>query len=113
MKTKNQTQDEAYQWMLRQIKQNVHEVEPEAEVWLYGSRARHDAREDSDWDVLVLSSKASLTFKEEEAFMDHMCDLMVETGQAIQLFAYGKEDWHVRHAVTPFYKNVQSDAIRL
>lgn len=112
MKIKNQTSDAAYQWMLRQIKQNVHEVDPDAEVWLYGSRARRDARDDSDWDVLVLSPKASLSFKEEEAFMDHMCDLIVETRQAIQLFAYGKEDWH-RRSVTPFYKNVQSDAIRL
>ena len=113
MKKERQMPETAYQQMLQRIKQNVHEVEPEAEVWLYGSRARRDARADSDWDVLVLSSKAILTFREEEAFMDHICDLMVETGQAIQLFAYGKQDWHERHSITPFYKNVQSDAIRL
>lgn len=113
MKKERQTPETAYQRMLQRIKQNVHEVEPEAEVWLYGSRARRDARADSDWDVLVLSSKASLTFREEEAFMDHICDLMVETGQAIQLFAYGKQDWHEHHSITPFYRNVQSDAILL
>ncbi len=39
--------------MRERIKQNVHEVDPQAEVWLYGSRARETAREDSDWDVLV------------------------------------------------------------
>lgn len=99
--------------MLQRIKQNVQEVEADAEVWLYGSRARQDARRDSDWDVLVLSSKPKLTFQEEEAFMDHICDLMVETGQVIQLFAYGKQDWHTHHVVTPFYQNVQTDAIRL
>ncbi len=99
--------------MLRRISQNVHEVEPDAEVWLYGSRARQDARTDSDWDVLVLSSKPKLTFREEELFMDHICDLMVETGQVIQLFAYGKRDWHTRHAITPFYKQIQSEAIRI
>lgn len=113
MSKERQTSEAAYQWMLQRIKQNVHEVEPEAEVWLYGSRARRDAREDSDWDVLVLSPKARLTISEEDAFMEHICDLMVETGQAIQLFAYGKQDWHGRHSITPFYKNVQSDAIRL
>ena len=99
--------------MLQRIKQNVHEVEPGAEIWLYGSRARHVERPDSDWDILVLSSKPRLTFKEEEAFMDHICDLIIETGQAIQLFAYGKQDWHQRHSVTPFYQNVQSEAIQL
>lgn len=99
--------------MGQKIRQNVREVEPTARVWLYGSRARGDAREDSDWDVLVLSAKDKLSFKEEEAFMDHICDLIVETGQVIQLFAYGTKDWHTRHSVTPFYQSVQSEAIPL
>lgn len=107
------TSDIAYRRMLQRIKANVKEVEPDAEVWLYGSRARKDAREDSDWDVLVLSAKPHLTFQEEEAFMDHICDLIIETGQAIQLFAYGKQEWHECHSITPFYKSVQTDAILL
>lgn len=101
------------QMMLKRIKQNVQEIEPSAQVWLYGSRARGEAHEDSDWDVLVLSEKDKLTFKEEERFMDHICNLMVETGQAIQLFAYGNKDWHTTHAITPFYQNVQAEAIKL
>ena len=99
--------------MRNRIKRNVHEVDPEAEVWLYGSRARGSAREDSDWDVLVLSPKASLTTAEESRFVDHMCDLIVDTGEVVQLFAYGKDDWHRRHRITPFYQSVQRDAIRL
>ena len=99
--------------MLERIKRNVHEVDPRAEVWLYGSRARHEARPDSDWDILVISPKDFLTFEEEDRFMDHMCELIVQTGQSIQLFAYGANDWHTRHAVTPFYHNIQMEAIRL
>lgn len=110
---KRLSQDVPYMDMLQRIKKNVREVEPGAEVWLYGSRARRDARRDSDWDVLVVSPKAHLTFKEEETFMDHICDLIVETGLAIQIFAYGKEDWHKLHSITPFYQNVQKETIRL
>lgn len=95
------------------IKKNVKEVDDTAEVWMYGSRVRGDAHTESDWDVLVLSKKERLTFKEEEMFMDHICELMVETGQAIQLFAYGSKDWHTRHSITPFYKSVQTEAVRL
>ncbi len=103
----------SYQQMTDLIKRNVLEVEPSARVLLYGSRARGDAHEDSDWDILVLSSKDRLTFKEEEQFMDHICDVMVQTGQAIQLFAYGAKDWHQNHSITPFYKSVQSEAVLL
>ena len=36
-----------YQTMLELIKQNVHEVDAAAQVWLYGSRARGEAHDDS------------------------------------------------------------------
>ena len=98
---------------LTKIKETVLNVDPNAEVWLYGSRARGDFREDSDWDILVLAPKDHVTNAEEGVFIDRISDLIVETGQVIQLFAYGSADWHKRHSVTPFYKNVQQDAIRL
>jgi len=78
--------------MIEKIKANVHEVDPKAEVWLYGSRSRGTAHEDSDWDVLVLSPKEKLSVKDEGVFIDHMTDLIVETGQVVHLFAYGKSD---------------------
>lgn len=99
--------------MLQKIKENVHDIDPTAEVWLYGSRARGTAREDSDWDVLVLTKEDSVSVQRESCFVDHICDLIVESGQAIQLFVYGGKDWHNNHSVTPFYQNVQKDAIRL
>ena len=99
--------------MREKIKANVLDIEPKAEVWLYGSRSRGEAREDSDWDILVLSPEQSLSVKDEGKFIDHMTDLMIETGQVVHLFAYGKADWHGRHSITPFYQNVSREAIRL
>jgi predicted nucleotidyltransferase len=99
--------------MRKKIKDNILAVDPQAEVWLYGSRSRGDAHEDSDWDVLVLSPQDTLSVKEEGVFIDHMTDLMIETGQVVHLFAYGKSDWHTRHRITPFYQNVSREAVRL
>lgn len=40
--------------LLEQVKRAICEMEPEAEIILYGSRAREDSRAQSDWDFLVL-----------------------------------------------------------
>lgn len=40
--------------LLEQIKQVVHEVEPDAEIILYGCRSREDSSFDSNWDFLIL-----------------------------------------------------------
>ena len=49
------------QVMLQRIKQNIHEVDPQAEAWLYGSMALATAHEESDWDVMV-QERLVLTF---------------------------------------------------
>mgnify|MGYP003413282206 FL=1 len=37
------------------IRTTVRATEPDAQIILYGSRARGANREDSDWDVIVIS----------------------------------------------------------
>jgi len=42
------------QELLKRVKTVVREIEPDAEIYLYGSWARQDSRTDSDWDFLIL-----------------------------------------------------------
>ena len=39
---------------LEQVKKAVQEIEADAEILLYGSRARGDSLDQSDWDFLIL-----------------------------------------------------------
>jgi uncharacterized protein len=40
--------------LLEHVKQSIHEIAPDADIILYGSRARGDAHPESDWDFLIL-----------------------------------------------------------
>ena len=40
--------------LLKKVKKALREIEPSAQIYLYGSRARQDSREGSDWDFLIL-----------------------------------------------------------
>jgi predicted nucleotidyltransferase len=40
--------------LLNRIKETVRELEPEADLVLFGSHARNQATPESDWDILIL-----------------------------------------------------------
>lgn len=98
--------------IMQLIKINISEIDPEAQVILYGSRARGDARDDSDWDILVLTNYP-VTYKKEKLFRDHLYDLELETGESLSLFIYSKNEWNTRQHITPYYHNVTSQGIQL
>ena len=98
--------------ILQLIKENVSQTDPEAEVYLFGSRARGDAREDSDWDLLILTNYP-VDFKIEGKFIDNLYTIELETEQAFSPFVYYKNIWNTKHIVTPFYKSVKKDILKL
>jgi len=96
----------------RLIRQYISSVDPEAEVILYGSRARGNPRHDSDWDILVLTNyKADILT--ERKFRNRIYDLELETGECFSVFVYSKHDWQTIQSITPFYQNVTREGIRI
>jgi len=71
--------------LVREFKRRAEEALPGrvVRVILYGSRARGDARPDSDWDVAVFLASAP-TSEESDVLSDIGFDLMMEYGQHVQ-----------------------------
>ena len=94
------------------IRNTISSVDPKAEVILYGSRARGTERNDSDWDILILTDYA-INLQIERKFRDNLYDLELETGEPFSVFAYSKNDWQTKQRITPFYQNVTQEGILL
>jgi uncharacterized protein len=95
-----------------EIKKRILDIDPKAEIILYGSRARDKNTEDSDWDLLILiDDKFSL--KKEKEFRDYLYDLELEMNIDLSVFVYNKNDWESRRNISSFYMNVNTDGIEL
>lgn len=78
---------------------------------LYGSRARGDARKDSDWDLLILLDKQTLTFRDYDISLPFR-ELGWSINEEINPQVYSKKEWDA-NVFTPFYKNVEREKIIL
>jgi predicted nucleotidyltransferase len=91
----------------------VQEKDPNAEIILYGSHARGDNHEESDWDILILLQDNNVDLKKEQEFRHHIFDLELEIGEPISVYVHSKNDWKQKYAYTPFFKNIKDEGILL
>lgn len=81
-------------------------------IVLYGSRARGNAGDDSDWDLLVLLDKAKIEQADYDGICYNLTSLGWEMGEMIIPVLYTKDEWN-NNSFTPFYKNVTSEGIEI
>jgi len=94
------------------IRTTIREQEPTAEIILYGSRARGDARKDSDWDVVVLVDKPKLTPDERTDIDYYLWNKGLDVGEEINTFAYTRQQWN-NLPPSLFKYNVLNEGIKL
>ena len=87
--------------ILQAIKTTAKQIMPSGtRVILFGSQARGDAREDSDWDILILLNKEKLDNS------DH------DINAQIHPMLYTTKDW-LKRKFSILYKNVEQEGIEL
>ncbi len=96
--------------ILESVKEEVHNIDPQAEVILFGSRARGDHKLDSDWDFLILLETSRFDKKMKHELWDRLYELELKTETVISSLIHSKSDWQKR-AFTPIYQIIEKEGI--
>ncbi len=95
------------------IRQAIRAVEPGADIFLYGSRARGDAEPDSDWDLLILVD-GLITSARKSAIRHRLYEVEWDSDEVLTSVIFSRQDWNSRlYQAMPFHQNVERDGLAL
>jgi len=100
------------QLIFNEIQTLKRQLLPNEKVILFGSQARGDYQEDSDWDLLVIVNADSTNLDDEIKYSYPFTKLGWNHNIDFNVLLYAKNEWEKR-SFTPFYKNVLNDGVEI
>jgi uncharacterized protein len=99
--------------ILKRVKKTVLTLEPSAEVILYGSRARNDFREYSDWDFLILVD-GDVDTARTDRIRHALYEIEWDSGEIISSIVRSRQTWNSpKYLVIPLHAAIDSEGIRI
>ena len=98
--------------MVKAIRNVLNGIEPNVYAILFGSRARGDAKDGSDWDVLVLIDKPRITLLDYDKYSYPLRELGWDMDEIINPVLFSNKEWNENH-FTMFNHNVMNEGIAI
>ena len=111
--TYNRTIPAVTKEVAEKIKQLVSASDRHASVILFGSRARGDASEESDWDFLVLTDRDDAASLADTLRIKIRKEVEVPLNIAVSLIVKNRQVWEDDYAVTNIYESIAAEGLAL
>jgi uncharacterized protein len=99
--------------LLKLVKNAVREIEPAAEIILYGSRARNDETPESDWDLLILLD-GDVDDARADTVRHRLYEIEWEHDAVLCSVICNRQKWDSPlYQLMPFHENVEREGIIL
>ncbi len=97
--------------IIKKVKEIVYRHDAGAEIIFFGSRARGDYDEESDWDFLILSSLPESEKLKDDVRKDILEEIEWKTFEVIQTIWHNKKVWEDDYGVTNIYESIKAEGI--
>ena len=97
--------------ILSKVKKRIKSVDPKAKIILFGSRARNDAKKDSDWDFLILTETTPDRIFTNKIY-DELFELELETDEVLTGIIQNLDNWN-EYSNTSIYQNILRDGVEV
>ena len=96
--------------MIKAMRNVLNGIDPTVQAILFGSRARGDAEEDSDWDVLVLINKPRISLSDYDKYSYPLRELGWDMDEIINHVLFSTKEWDEKN-FTILNHNVRNEGI--
>ncbi len=97
--------------LIDKFKNLIYQYDKNAEILLFGSRARGDWHDESDWDFLILTdNEVTESFKQEirNKILD---EIEFPLNEAVFVLVKNKIDWEENYSVTNIYESISEEGL--
>lgn len=107
-----------HEQVIKAMGDKLRSIDPTAKAYLFGSRARGEGRdvsdwdERSDWDVLILLNKPKVTLDDYAKYSYPLEELGLDMNEMVNPVLFSRKEWDDNH-FTVFHHNVEADAIAI
>lgn len=95
------------------VKKQILLIDATASVILFGSRARGDAENESDWDFLILTQQTDTDLLSDKLRKIMLREVELKHNVALSLMVKNAALWQSDYAVTNIYESINEEGILL